>query len=206
MAPFSLQRRSFLLVVSAPSGAGKSTLIGALVDGDAALTYSVSATTRAPRGGEIHGQHYYFLSPDDFTARVAAGAFYEHFTVHGNSYGTLRSEVDGRLAAGNDVVLDIDVQGGVEIRRQHPDCVAVFVLPPSMAVLEERLRGRRSDAETDIQRRLANARAEIAVAREYDYILVNNDFEQCLRELRAIVGAERARVSRLNLSSVEAMT
>lgn len=206
MAPFSLQRRSFLLVVSAPSGAGKSTLIGALVDGDPVLTYSVSATTRAPREGELHGQHYYFLSPDDFAARVAAGEFYEHFTVHGNGYGTLRSEVDSRLAAGIDVVLDIDVQGGLEIRRQHPDCVAVFVLPPSMAVLEERLRGRQSDAEADIQRRLANARAEIAVAREYDYILVNNDLGQCLGELRAIVAAERANASRLDLSTLEAMT
>lgn len=182
-----------LFVVAAPSGAGKSTLVNALLERDPAISLSVSHTTRPPRVGEEYGRHYYFVGRDAFEQEVAEGIFLEHAEVHGNLYGTSRTAVEGLLAQGRDVLLEIDWQGAEQIRRSKPDCVSVFILPPSRAELERRLRGRGSDSAEVIERRLRNSRGEIAHAHEFDYILINDRFEQALADLQAIVRAVRQR-------------
>jgi guanylate kinase len=182
-----------LFVVAAPSGAGKSTLVNALLEREPAISLSVSHTTRPPRVGEEYGRHYYFVGRDAFEREVAEGVFLEHAEVHGNLYGTSRTVVQSLLAQGRDVLLEIDWQGAAQIRRRKPDCVSVFILPPSRAELERRLRGRGSDSAEVIERRLRNSRGEIAHAHEFDYILVNDAFEQALADLQAIVRAVRQR-------------
>jgi guanylate kinase len=186
-----------LLVLSAPSGAGKTTLARRFLASHDDAAFSISATTRAPRGAERDGVDYHFVTADRFGALVAEGAFAEWAEVHGQRYGTLRSTVDEALAAGRIAVFDIDVQGGAQVKRRWPDqAVAVFVLPPSMAELERRLRTRSTDRDDAIVRRLAAARAEIehGVA-QYDYVLVNDDLDAALRQLDAIVAHERARLA-----------
>lgn len=182
-----------LFVVAAPSGAGKSTLVNALLQRESAISLSVSHTTRAPRAGEQYGRHYYFVDRAEFERELAQGVFLEHAEVHGNLYGTSRATVQELLAQGRDVLLEIDWQGAEQIRRSKPDCVSVFILPPSRAELERRLRGRGSDSAEVIERRLRNSRGEIAHAREFDYILVNDVLEQALADLQAIVCAVRLR-------------
>ncbi|HEX8777860.1 MAG TPA: guanylate kinase [Rhodanobacter sp.] len=182
-----------LFVVAAPSGAGKSTLVNALLEREPAISLSVSHTTRPPRPGEQYGRHYYFVERAEFEREVAEGIFLEHAEVHGNLYGTSRAKVQALLAQGRDVLLEIDWQGAAQIRRSKPDCVGVFILPPSRAELERRLRGRGSDAPEVIERRLANSRGEIAHAHEFDYIIVNDRFEDALDELQSIVRAVRLR-------------
>jgi guanylate kinase len=182
-----------LFVVAAPSGAGKSTLVNALLEREPAISLSVSHTTRPPRAGEEYGRHYYFVERDAFEREVADGVFLEHAEVHGNLYGTSRAVVQSLLAQGRDVLLEIDWQGAEQIRRSKPDCVSVFILPPSRAELERRLRGRGSDSAEVIERRLRNSRGEIAHAHEFDYILVNDVFEQAVADLQAIVRAVRQR-------------
>ena len=182
-----------LFVVAAPSGAGKSTLVNALLEREPAISLSVSHTTRPPRPGELYGRHYYFVDRAEFEREIASGIFLEHAEVHGNLYGTSRDKVQGLLAQGRDVLLEIDWQGAAQIRRSKPDCVSVFILPPSRAELERRLRGRGSDAPEVIERRLANSRGEIAHAHEFDYILVNDRFEEALDTLQAIVREVRRR-------------
>ncbi|TAL88145.1 MAG: guanylate kinase [Rhodanobacter sp.] len=182
-----------LFVVAAPSGAGKSTLVNALLQRESAISLSVSHTTRAPRAGEQYGRHYYFVDRAEFERELAQGVFLEHAEVHGNLYGTSRATVQELLAQGRDVLLEIDWQGAEQIRRSKPDCVSVFILPPSRAELERRLRGRGSDSAEVIERRLRNSRGEIAHAREFDYILVNDVLEQALADLQAIVRAVRLR-------------
>ena len=182
-----------LFVVAAPSGAGKSTLVNALLEREPTISLSVSHTTRPPRPGEQYGRHYYFTERAEFEREIAEGIFLEHAVVHGNLYGTSRDKVDALLGQGRDVLLEIDWQGAAQIRRSKPDCVSVFILPPSRAELERRLRGRGSDAPEVIERRLANSRGEIAHAHEFDYILVNDRFEDALDELQAIVRAVRLR-------------
>ena len=182
-----------LFVVAAPSGAGKSTLVNALLERESAISLSVSHTTRTPRPGEQYGKQYYFVDRAEFEREIAEGAFLEHAEVHGNLYGTSRTIVQEFLAQGRDVLLEIDWQGAEQIRRSKPDCVSVFILPPSRAELERRLRGRGSDSPEVIERRLRNSRGEIAHAHEFDYILVNDVFEQALADLRAIVRAVRLR-------------
>ncbi len=184
-----------LFVVAAPSGAGKSTLVNALLERDGAITLSVSHTTRPPRPGETSGKHYFFLDRAAFEREIAAGVFLEHAEVHGNLYGTSRTMVQDLLTQGRDVLLEIDWQGAQQIRRSQPDCVSVFILPPSRAELERRLRGRGSDAPEVIERRLHNSRGEIAHAHEFDYILVNDVLETALADLQAIVRAVRLRSS-----------
>ena len=186
---------STLFVVAAPSGAGKSTLVNALLEREPAISLSVSHTTRPPRSGEQYGRHYYFTERAEFEREIAEGIFLEHAEVHGNLYGTSRDKVDALLAQGRDVLLEIDWQGAAQIRKSKPDCVSVFILPPSRAELERRLRGRGSDASEVIERRLANSRGEIAHAHEFDYIIVNDRFEDALDELQAIVRAVRLRSS-----------
>jgi guanylate kinase len=182
-----------LFVVAAPSGAGKSTLVNALLERDSAISLSVSHTTRPPRSGELYGRHYYFVEREVFEQQVAEGIFLEHAEVHGNLYGTSRNTVQKLLAQGRDVLLEIDWQGAQQIRASKPDCVSVFILPPSRAELERRLRGRGSDSAEVIERRLRNSRGEIAHAHEFDYIIVNDRFETALDDLQAIVRAVRLR-------------
>jgi len=191
--PTSQAPAGTLFVVAAPSGAGKSSLVAALLDTDAQISLSISHTTRPPRPHEVDGRHYHFVRRDEFERGVEAGIFLEHAEVHGNLYGTSRTAVQSRLAQGRDVLLEIDWQGAAQIRRRMGDCVSVFILPPSRAELERRLRGRASDSEEVIERRLRNSRSEIAHAGEFDYIMVNDVFADALRDLQAIVRAVRQR-------------
>jgi guanylate kinase len=186
-----------LLVLSAPSGAGKTTLARRFVAAQPEARFSISATTRAPRGAERDGVDYHFVTPDRFAALVGESAFAEWAEVHGQRYGTLRRTVEEGLTARHITVFDIDVQGGAQVKAHWPDEAAtVFVLPPSMSELERRLRSRSTDAEDVILRRLAAARSEIArgVA-HYDYLLVNDDLATALVDLEAIVAHERARLA-----------
>jgi guanylate kinase len=192
-----VRRESFVLVISGPSGVGKSTFVQLLLEGHPDMHFSVSATTRERRAGEEQGREYHFLEAPEFERRVAAGEFLEHAQVHGARYGTLRSEVLPVLAAGKHPLLDVDVQGGVRVKHEVPAAVLVFLLPPSMRVLEERLRGRKTESEARIQRRLQRAPAEIRYLPEYDYVVVNDTVARTQADLEAILRAERLRRSRL---------
>ena len=185
-----------LFIVSAPSGAGKTSLMRALLERDPGLTLSVSSTTRSPRAGETDGVHYHFLTYDAFRAAIAAGAFLEHAEVFGNLYGTRESDVREGLAAGRDLILEIDWQGARQVRERLPGAIGIFILPPSMAELERRLRNRATDSDEVIARRLAQARDDMAQASDYDYLVVNGDFETALKDLAAIAVAERLRTAR----------
>lgn len=182
-----------LFVVAAPSGAGKSTLVNALLEREPSISLSVSHTTRPPRPGEQYGRHYYFVEREVFEQEIADGIFLEHAEVHGNLYGTSRTTVSTLLTQGKDVLLEIDWQGARQIRQSKPDCVSVFILPPSRPELERRLRGRGSDSAEVIARRLHNSREEIAHAHEFDFIIVNDNFDTALDDLQAIVRATRQR-------------
>ncbi|WP_199100734.1 guanylate kinase [Dyella sp. ASV21] len=191
--PQSESAEGTLFVVAAPSGAGKSTLVNALLEREPAISLSISHTTRPPRPGEQYGRHYYFVERATFEQEIADGIFLEHAEVHGNLYGTSRTTVNTLLTQGRDVLLEIDWQGARQIRKSKPDCVSVFILPPSRTELERRLRGRGSDSAEVIARRLHNSREEIAHAHEFDYIIINDDFEVALGDLQAIVRAVRQR-------------
>jgi guanylate kinase len=182
-----------LFVVAAPSGAGKSSLVNALLEREREISLSISHTTRPPRVGEEYGRHYYFVERADFEKEIAEDIFLEHAEVHSNLYGTSRVHVEGALSKGSDVLLEIDWQGARQVRRAKPDCVGVFILPPSRAELERRLRGRGSDSSEVIERRLYNSREEIAHAQEFDFIIVNDRFEDALADLQSIVRAVRRR-------------
>ncbi|MFN3825723.1 MAG: guanylate kinase [Pseudorhodobacter sp.] len=193
-----MQRRGLLLILSSPSGAGKSTLARRLMDWDATIRFSVSATTRAPRPGEIDGREYYFRSREDFLSMSAAGEMLEHAEVFGNFYGSPRGPVDKALAEGRDTLFDIDWQGGQQIRNSAlgRDVVSVFVLPPSIGELERRLRGRGQDSDAVIEGRMAKSRDEISHWAEYDYVLVNDDLDLTFKDLTTILEAERLRRDR----------
>jgi guanylate kinase len=182
-----------LFVVAAPSGAGKSSLVNALLEREPTISLSISHTTRPPRVGELYGRHYYFVERDAFEKQVAEGIFLEHAEVHGNLYGTSGTTVQALLGQGRDVLLEIDWQGAQQIRRSKPDCVSVFILPPSRAELERRLRGRGSDSAAVIEQRLRNSREEIGHAHEFDFILINDVFDDALADLQSIVRAVRQR-------------
>ncbi|MBU6166429.1 MAG: guanylate kinase [Alphaproteobacteria bacterium] len=187
-----------MFVLSSPSGAGKTTLSRALLAEDPDITMSVSATTRRPRPGEVDGVDYYFVGTDQFQSMVAENALLEWATVFGNRYGTPRSPVEAALAAGRDVLFDIDWQGTQQLQQTDAasDLVRVFILPPNLAELERRLTSRATDHPDVIAGRMARARDEISHWGEYDYILVNDDAETCLSEIRAILQAERLRRKR----------
>lgn len=195
----SVNRRGTLFVVSAPSGAGKTTLCGELRLRVPGLAYSISVTTRAPRPGEVDGEHFEFVNEAGFHEMIAAGELAEHAVVHGHLYGTRASTIERALAAGIDVLLDIDTQGAAQLKAHAPEAVLIFIVAPSMKALEQRLHERRSDNETEIARRLARAREEIALWRRYDYLIVNRDVKEALDQLEAIITAERSRTSRLTL-------
>ncbi|TAN48181.1 MAG: guanylate kinase [Methylococcaceae bacterium] len=185
-----------LFVVSAPSGAGKTSLVKRLraeLDG---LAVSVSHTTRAQRPGEVHGQDYFFIGRETFERMIGEAAFLEHARVFDNYYGTAQSSVETALLRGEDVVLEIDWQGARQVRHLLPDCLSVFILPPSLATLSQRLQGRGQDSADVIQRRMSDAIAEMSHYAEYDYLLVNDDFEVALRELKSIIIATRLREPR----------
>jgi guanylate kinase len=187
-----------LFIVSAPSGAGKSSLVNALLAEDANLVLSVSYTTRAPRPGEAEGREYHFVDAKTFAAMLERGEFLESAEVHGNRYGTSREWIADARARGLDIVLEIDWQGARQVRKAFPEAVSVFILPPSppLQELERRLRGRGQDSEDAIGRRLANARDEIRHAGEFDYVIINKEFQEAKRDLSAIVRASRLTAAR----------
>ncbi|HEY0291969.1 MAG TPA: guanylate kinase [Hansschlegelia sp.] len=190
----ALARRGVLLILSSPSGAGKSTLTRALLDTDPDITLSISATTRAKRPSEADGVHYRFMKQREFDAMKAAGELLEWAEVHGNCYGTPREPVEQALAEGRDVLFDIDWQGTKQVcETMRADVATVFVLPPSAAELRSRLERRAEDSAEVITRRLRNAAVEIGHIEEYDYAVINDDFERCLNEIRAVLHAERIR-------------
>ena len=195
-----IRRRGTLFVVSAPSGAGKTTLCREIRLRVPDLAYSVSVTTRPPRPGEIDNVDFRFTGETEFRAMLARGELAEWATVHGNLYGTRARVLENALASGRDVLLDIDTQGAAQLRARYPDAVLVFILAPSIKDLETGLRERRSDAESEIERRLARAREEIALWRRYDYLIVNRDVKEALDQLESIIHAERCRVARLGLT------
>lgn len=185
-------RRGLMFVLSSPAGAGKSTMSKRLVAEDDNVTLSVSATTRAPRGNEVHGTHYYFVGRDEFEGMADRGEFLEHAIVFGNHYGTPRAPVEAMLATGRDVLFDVDWQGARALHAAaEDDVVRVFILPPSMPELERRLRARAEDAEDVIQRRMARSLDEISHWEEYDYVLVNEEVEPTLAKIKQILAAER---------------
>lgn len=185
-----------LFIVSAPSGAGKTSLVKALLARDSELSLSVSCTTRQARAGEHDGVHYHFLDQDRFRHEMAEGAFLEHAEVFGNLYGTREADVRACLQAGRDLILEIDWQGARQVAERFDTSVGIFILPPSIAELECRLRGRGTDSDAVIAQRMAQARSEMAHYGEYDYLVVNDRFEIALDALAAIVIAERQRLSR----------
>ena len=193
-APGAARRRGLLLVVSAPSGTGKTTVVERLVQIVPDLALSRSYTSRPARAGEADGVDYNFVSRSRFEAMVAADEFLEWADVFGNLYGTRAADAERHLAGGADLVLVIDVQGARQVRRRCAGTVGVFVMPPSFAVLEQRLRGRSKDAEEAMQRRLQTARDEVEAFTEYDYVIVNDELEACVDRLRSIIVAERTRL------------
>ena len=197
MSSSSAPPRGLLFVVSAPSGTGKTTVVERLVRRISGLRQSRSYTSRPPRPGEVDGVDYNFVSRDVFEAMVRRGEFLEWANLFGNLYGTGEQETDARLAAGTDVVLVIDIQGARQVRERVAGTVGVFVLPPSFAALEHRLRGRSHDPEPAIRERLETARREVSAVTEYDYVVVNDDVDRCVSELATIVHAERARLARM---------
>lgn len=188
-------RRGLMLVMSSPSGAGKSTLTRLLLSDDLEMKISVSATTRKPRPGEIHGEHYFFMSRDDFDTMVDQDGFLEHATVFENSYGTPREPVEEALSDGLDVIFDIDWQGTQQLSQSpmQADLVKIFILPPSIVELEKRLRKRAQDSEETIEKRMREAESEISHWAEYDYVLVNDNLQETYEQLKKILAVERAK-------------
>jgi guanylate kinase len=184
-----------LFVVAAPSGAGKSSLVKALMELDAKVRPSVSHTTRAPRGQEKHGREYYFVSEPEFDQMVASNAFLEWAHVHGHRYGTSRKAIEDRIAQGADVVLEIDFQGAVQVKKLFANAVSIFILPPSWEELKSRLHNRGEDAPEVIALRLQNAADEMAKASEFDYVIINELFERAVFDLKAVVHAQRLKYS-----------
>ena len=182
-----------LFVITAPSGAGKSSLIQAILKDDPSLKLSISYTTRPPRPGEQNGREYHFVDEPEFLAMRGRGEFLESAEVHGNRYGTAKRVIGEALSRGHDLLLEIDWQGAQQVRKLYPDCVGVFILPPSVEELERRMRTRGQDSESVIQHRLSNARDELTHADEFKYRIINKDFEAAKGELKSIIQKERAR-------------
>ncbi len=194
-----MSNRGNLIVISAPSGSGKSTLVRGLFDRlleIPGLVFSVSHTTRKPRAGERHAIDYFFVSEQEFKTMIDAGGFLEHAEVYGNLYGTSGDAVEAQLLAGRDVLLDIDVQGAMKVKKSLPSAILIFVLPPSFRALRERLLKRGLDERETIERRLRIARQEVVCYSKYDYVIVNEDIERSLFELKSIISAARCTTDR----------
>ena len=207
MSTSSAPHRGRLFVIAAPSGAGKTSLVRALMEHDPSLRFSISYTTRQKRPNEVDGRDYFFVANEAFAAMVEGGELLEHARVFDNFYGTSRRQVEASLGAGQDLILEIDWQGAQQIRRAMPECISIFILPPSRAELERRLRNRATDTDEVIRRRLRDAAADMTHWHEFDYVVVNDDFERALEDLRGIVrGAqpERAVVDRADLRDLVA--
>lgn len=189
----TIDRRGLLVILSSPSGAGKTTLARRLMQWDPSLSFSVSATTRAPRKGEQDGREYFFRSPEQFARMIETGEMLEHAEVFGNFYGSPKAPVEAAIAQGRDVLFDIDWQGGQQITNStlKDAVVSVFILPPSIAELERRLNARGQDSAGVIAERMTKSRAEISHWAEYDYVLINDDLDECDRRLKSILSAER---------------
>lgn len=184
-------RKGMLLVISGPSGAGKGTLVQRLLDRDPSFVFSVSVTTRERRKNEIEDVHYHFISEQEYDKLLEEDAFLEHASVHGHRYGTLKQEVYDRIARGENVLLDIDPQGAISVMEKEPDCVSVFILPPSFAELRIRLHTRNTEQQEEIERRLRNARGEITQMNRYRYLIVNDNLDLAFEQLLAVVRAEK---------------
>ncbi|HEX5539912.1 MAG TPA: guanylate kinase [Methylophilaceae bacterium] len=185
-----------LYIITAASGVGKTTLVRALLALDAGIRLSVSYTTRLPRPGEVEGEDYHFVDDAQFLRMLQAGDFLESAEVHGARYGTSKARVDGVLQAGHDLILEIDWQGASQIRNLYPQAISIFIMPPSMDALVQRLNNRAKDSAQVIARRLAVAREEMAHVREFDYVTINDEFEVALADLQAIVRTQRLRLDR----------
>jgi guanylate kinase len=188
--------QGLLFIIAAPSGAGKSSLVNAVLADDPQLVLSISYTTRPARSGEVNGREYHFVDRPTFQRMLEAGEFLESAEVHGNLYATSQKQIADVRASGSDIVLEIDWQGAQQVRRFFPEAVGIFILPPSRAELERRLRARAKDPEAAIQRRLAAAAEEMSHAAEFDFVIINNDFEEARRDLAAVVRASRLRLAR----------
>ena len=199
------RRKGLLFVVSAPSGAGKTSLCRAITDSLENLTHSISYATRRPRPGEIDGRDYHFVGQERFREMIQAGDFAEWAEVHANYYGTSRRVLDDMISKGLDVILDIDTQGAAQIKAKYDTAVFIFIMPPSLDILEERLRNRKSDHEDEIRKRMKRAREEIRDYAMYDYIIVNRDFDRALTELRSVVISERCRTRLMDAAWIEEM-
>ncbi len=184
-------KQPIIIVISGPSGAGKSTVVRRLLELSPSISPSVSVTTRKPRGSEIDGKDYFFVTEEEFIRKRDAGEFLEWAVVHGNLYGTLTSFIDAKLGEGSDLLLEIDVQGGLSIKEKRPGAVMIFLLPPSWEELEKRLRGRGTDSADVIAERLRNARSEMEYADKYDIRVVNDSVERCVSEISEIVESRR---------------
>lgn len=195
-------KKGLLVVISAPSGGGKGTIIKELFNRDPNLRFSISATTRSPRPGEENGKQYYFISREEFEGLIGEGKMLEYAEYVGNYYGTPRDPVEEWTAQGHDVILEIEVQGGAQVKKLMPECVSIFVVPPSMKALGERLRGRGTEEEDVVQKRLAAAREEIPHGREYDYIVTNDRLEDAVEDICSILRAEKLKYIR-NTESIE---
>jgi guanylate kinase len=185
--------RGTLFIVAAPSGAGKSSIVNAVLKGTPGIALSISYTSRPPRPGERHAQHYHFISAEEFQRMIAAGDFFEHALVHGDYKGTARQSVEPQLAVGLDVLLEIDWQGARQVRAQMPEARSVFILPPSRQALESRMRSRGQDSEVVIAQRMAAAREEMSHHSEFDFLIVNDNFDTAVREMQSIFLASRLR-------------
>lgn len=183
--------RGSLYIVSAPSGAGKTSLVGKLIELDSRIRVSVSSTTRDIRPGEENGVNYHFLSIEEFQARISQGDFLEHAQVFDNFYGTSQSSVENQLSSGKDVILEIDWQGAQQVRELMPNAISIFILPPSLTELKKRLTGRGTDSYEIIERRMADAVSELSHYNEFDYIVINNNFDIALKELHHIFSSGR---------------
>ena len=189
-----MERKGKAFIISGPSGVGKSTVLKALFEGRDDLYFSVSATTRAPRPGEVNGQHYHFISPEQFMQWINEDAFLEYAQYVGNFYGTPMRYVDEAMAAGKDVILDIEVQGAMQVIAKRPDTIRIFIAPPDWDELERRLTMRGTDTPEKIQQRLLRAKVEMKTAMDYDYFVINSTVENAVTELRAIILAEHCRI------------
>lgn len=185
-----------LIVVSGASGTGKGTVCKKILDEMPEVAYSISATTRAPRPGEIDGKEYYFLNRDEFTAWIDDGKFLEYAEVYGNFYGTPLNKINERINRGEDILLEIDVQGALNIKRKCPEGIYIFLLPPSLEELKRRIEGRGTETAESLSRRLKNAASEIKIGLEYNYVVVNDSVDNAVAKIKAIIAAERCRVER----------
>jgi guanylate kinase len=189
-------RKGMLVVISGPSGTGKGTLCNRLLHNDTSLRFSVSVTTRARREGEIDGVHYHFISEQKYDELLKQDCFLEHATVHGHRYGTLEAPVDEGIEKGHNILLDIDPQGAISVMDKRPDCVSIFILPPSYEALRVRLHTRNTDDPEEIKRRLKNARGEVENLSRYQYAVVNDDLQMAYEKLSHIISAEKQRTNR----------